>query len=1204
MSITIESLELEVLSSSKSAASGLDALSASLEKLKVATKGGLGLTAVANQLKKVNEATNGISGANVDNVTGLAKAIQLLSGTKISSTIATQITAMSTALGSADFAGGKQKLQSLVDALSPLSNLAKSNLASYVKNLEKLPKVLSSIDDTAITALEGKIKNIANALKPLGDEMQKISNGFSKFPEKIQKLVANTDKLGRSNDKASLSYVNFYSKIKMAYASVKTIGTKIGSAIKEMNSYIENMNLFTVAMGEYSSKAQSYAESVSELMGIDPGEWMRNQGVFMTLATGFGIAGDRAATMSQQLTQLGYDISSFYNISVEDAMKKLQSGLSGELEPLRRLGYDLSQAKLQATALSLGIDKSVSSMTQAEKAQLRYYAIMTQVTTAQGDMRRTLDAPANQLRVLKSQVTQAARAIGSIFIPILNAVLPYVIAFTKVIRILANSIAQLFGFEMPEVDYSGIDVVTGGAEDASDALDEATESAKKLKSYMAGFDELNVIGSTDSESSAEDILSQFDFDLPTYDFIGDLTETRVNQIVKDMKEWLGITEEIDSWSELMDTRFGDILKTVGLIGLALAGWKIAKDVSDFMTTTLPALQKLAKTKSFNIILGISLIITGLTFAVDVIKDALTNGLESVNVYDVVASAGLIIAGGALIGNAFGKALAGGAVSAIVVGVAGLGLALYDAIKNELNLTNGLTIALSAGLIGAGIGYLANGVLGAAMGVLGGIVVGGAMAGATWIIQNVEETTEQVMGIMSAALLGLGAILAFTGVNIPLGIGLMAVGALSLGSQIAMNTDALSDEIKGVIATIMAAVSGALLVVGTILALTGANIPLGIGLILGGALTLGSSIFPKWDTLTKEVQDTISNILGIIGAAAMVVGIILLFTGVGTGIGLGLLLGGAASLGTAVALNWDFLTNKVGEICNAIVNWAVDTGSKIKSWWNSIPTWFNETIITPVGNFFKNLWSGIKTKASDAWTGVKNAFSSAGDWFKTKITEPVGNFFTTMWSGLKSKAKSAWSGVKEVFGNVGTFFKDTFESAWKKVVKVFSSGGEIFTDIKDGIVSSFKSVVNNLIKGINNVVKKPFEGINTALKKIKDIEILGIEPFKNLNTISIPNIPLLAQGGFVNQGQMFVAREAGAELVGNIGNRTAVMNNDQIVESVSTGVYQAVVAALGGNGDDGGTQIVINLDGEKIYENQQKIARGRGYNLGMGVFSFG
>jgi hypothetical protein len=223
----------------------------------------------------------------------------------------------------------------------------------------------------------------------------------------------------------------------------------------------------------------------------------------------------------------------------------------------------------------------------------------------------------------------------------------------------------------------------------------------------------------------------------------------------------------------------------------------------------------------------------------------------------------------------------------------------------------------------------------------------------------------------------------------------------------------------------------------------------------------------------------------------------------------------------------------------------------------------------------------------------------------KVITPVGNFFKTLWTGFKDKAKSAWNGVKSVFGKVGTFFKDTFKKAWEGVVKVFSTAGDIFKNIKDGIVSAFKTVVNGLIKGINKVVAVPFNGINTALTKLKGMEIMGLKPFKDLKTINVPSIPLLAEGGFPNVGQMFIAREAGAELVGNIGGRTAVVNNDQIVESVSTGVYQAVVAALGSNNtDDGNTQIVINLDGEKIYENQQKVARNRGYNLGMGAFSFG
>lgn len=125
-------------------------------------------------------------------------------------------------------------------------------------------------------------------------------------------------------------------------------------------------------------------------MGIDPADWMRNQGIFQTLTTGFGVSAAKAEIMSKNLTQLGYDLSSFFNIAVGDAMQKLQSGISGELEPLRRLGYDLSQTRLKAIALQNGIKQSFNKMNQAQKSQLRYVAIMQQVTTAQGDMARTL----------------------------------------------------------------------------------------------------------------------------------------------------------------------------------------------------------------------------------------------------------------------------------------------------------------------------------------------------------------------------------------------------------------------------------------------------------------------------------------------------------------------------------------------------------------------------------------------------------------------------------------------------------------------------------------------------------------------------------------------------------------------------------------------------------------------------------------------
>ena len=122
--------------------------------------------------------------------------------------------------------------------------------------------------------------------------------------------------------------------------------------------------------------------------------------------------------------------------------------------------------------------------------------------------------------------------------------------------------------------------------------------------------------------------------------------------------------------------------------------------------------------------------------------------------------------------------------------------------------------------------------------------------------------------------------------------------------------------------------------------------------------------------------------------------------------------------------------------------------------------------------------------------------------------------------------------------------------------MFSVAGEIFVDIKDGIVTAFKKVVNGIITGLNKVIAVPFNGINTALKKIKSIEIVGIKPFNGLKTINVPQIPLLAEGGFPATGQMFIAREAGPEMVGTIGNKSAVVNNEQIIAGISEGVADA------------------------------------------------
>ena len=780
MSTTIEQLELEVQSSATSAVSGIDALASSLDKLKSAIKGGVGLTAVAKQLTTLNTALNGVSGANADNLNKLAQGLQTLSSIgnlKLSPSVATQITNIGNAVKSLtgtdssvlrDLASaltplasiGKANLNSfisqlqrlpqavqalnsvsigslssqireLISALTPLTQMGKNNLSSFVTQLKKLPEAVAALQSVNIGALASQIQQLANAFAPLATQMQSIANGFSALPTRLQRLIQQTNKLSAANSKASMSYVNLAAKVGMAYVALGRIARVVGSWIAKSNDYQESLNLFTVSMGKYANEAKAYAEKVSELMGIDPAEWLKQQGTFMNLATGFGVAAEKAALMSKNLTQLGYDMASFFNMSIEDSMQKLQSAVAGELEPVRRVGYDLSQAALKkialdsdnyagsmenvanamsdtamsSFALSEGIKVSYNDMTQAEKSQLRYIALMKQITTVQGDMARTLETPANQLRILKAQINQAARSLGNIFIPMLNAVLPYAIALAKVIRLVADAIARLFGFVLTEIDYSGLDSVVDDSGKIEDNLGGAADEAKKIQKALLGIDELNIISPLESSgggSGAGAGGGGLDFELPTYNFIDGAVSGKVDEILGKIKEWLGLTEEITSWSDLFNTRLGKILTSVIAIGLGFASWKLAKGLIVALNWLL------SNMKGLDLLVSIGFKITGLALFLDswntmkeAIQDIIQNGANLTNVTKLLSG----FAEG--VGAAFlllGKVKYGGA-ALIISGVAGIISDISDMVKNGVNWENATSLTKNLGLFLSGIGLV-------------------------------------------------------------------------------------------------------------------------------------------------------------------------------------------------------------------------------------------------------------------------------------------------------------------------------------------------------------------------------------------------------------------------------------------------------------------------------------------------------------------
>lgn len=1057
--VEIQGLEFQIVNDSTQAVAGLQNLINTLNRLKTATNGGAtGLSKTAQGIRELSDSLKGLnSGDASQKITRLTNALTALSqveNVKISSSIANQLTAINTALAGLKWTDG-DKLTSLANGLRPLSELGKANMTTFINQLSKLPKVIEDLEAADIDKFTQQMTALAAAMKPFADEMQKVSNGFSAFPSKIQKLITSTEKYNASARKATSTTGKFTSGLKaLNVAAVaitfRKIGHFIAQAVTESNKYQEDLNLFTVALGQYAAEAQNYAEKVSDVMGIDPAQWLRNQGVFNTLLTGFGDTAERAQLMSQNLTQLGYDISSFFNISIEDAMQKLQSGISGELEPLRRLGYDLSQARLEQTALNLGIKESVANMTQAEKAELRYYAIMTQVTTAQGDMARTLEAPANQLRILQAQLTQAARAIGNIFIPALNAILPYAIAVVQVIREIANALANLAGFKLTDVDYSGVNNAAVGAGSLADNLDDAAGAAKKLKQYTAGFDELNVFAPNTGSGSGAGAggAGGFDFDLPTYDFLGDAVQTRIGEIKKMIEDTLA---------------------------------EITTIVSGFML----AVGAILVVTGVNIPLGVGLMAAGavgLAATVGLNWTAMSSELASTLALITGVVGGFLLALGAIMAFSganlpLGIALMalGGAslVSAAIINWHNSDRHLTDVLTTLTGVLAGASLAVGAMLAFTGV---ATG-LGIALMAVGAVTLVSAAA-LNWnsIPDALASPLSRVGLLVSGATLALGAILAFSGC-MPLGIALMAIGATSLVSVMALNWNGLSDEIQNVIAIITTVVSVAFLAIGAALAFSGANIPLGLALLAAGAVTMGTAIMPNWNDLSDNVQQKISMITTVVGGALLAVGAILALSGVALPLGLGLMAAGALSLGAVATLNWDFVVNSIKKVVSVI--------------------------------------TGILSGALIV-LGVLLCLSGAG----------VGLGLAVLAAGL-SLSYAAWT-----------------------------LDDNPITRFVRQMANSIIGLVNGVIDAINDMFHIQFNGLS----------VMGITliPAFDIRLVDIPHIPFFEDGGFPNEGQLFIAREAGAEMVGAMGRRTAVANNDQIVEGISAGVSVAndgVIAAI-------------------------------------------
>lgn len=788
--VDITSLSVEISAESQGAELNIDKLATAIFNLR--TKGNV--TKVVNSLDKLagsiatlKQASAGMSG--LDKITSFLNGLSNVNTTASTKSISTVVNAIKkipaavSGLNGVDFYSMSGSITQLTNALAPLSILDASNLkalGSAFNAIGKVPDLTDKLKATDLDSFASSCQKIFAALAPLASQLDKVGNAFAKLPPQLSKVVTQANRVTAANEKQRKSYLslsnqmNGFMRNMAKLVSLKAIAEYLGNAVAKFNDFYEATDLFHNAMGNLSGEADTLISKMQGLLGVDPTKAMTYMATIQSLGTSFGLASDKAYILSKNLTQLAYDEGSYWNKDVAETFTAMSSAISGEIEPIRRLGVDLSQARLQQELLALGFNKQVSSLSQADKAVLRYIAIMKQTANVQGNLAQTIQSPANQIKILKAQLDMLAKSVGSLLYPAMKSILPPLIAAVQLIREFVQWVAKLMGVKVVFTDFTKSADSVGGIGDAmDDTTDSTKKAAKALKDYTMGFDELNIIDPTQGSSgsgggaSAGNILG--DVDLSGYDMFKQYNEEFAKQI------------------DAIKQKIKDMLPIIGAVTAALALWKIV----DFLTDVATAISKMTDLQKLALSIATVVIEASLVFSfakgyastgnpLELLGEVVSAAFGSFVLWRTMGADGITLG----MGIAFVASLAG-LTYALGTGEANLGDAstwiqaalttAFGSITGITLLTNlgvatGTAATLSIGLAGlitfAGITFslgeklkefpVLDTIIAALMGIFGGV----AGAGVALLV----GASLPVAGAVAAAGVGIGLVLHWAGIK--------------------------------------------------------------------------------------------------------------------------------------------------------------------------------------------------------------------------------------------------------------------------------------------------------------------------------------------------------------------------------------------------------------------------------------------------------
>lgn len=1071
------------------------------------------------------------------------------------------------------------------------------------------------------------------------------TNGLTDLQKTLSKFQGVSKTCSTSTNTISSSFSNLKGKLHSTTASFRKIVKVFGGWFNETNDYVEALNLFNVALGDCAGAAKEYAESVSAIAGIDMKEWMTYQGAFYQLADGYGLASDASERMSKNLTQLAFDLSSLWNVDAETAFQKLQSGMSGQIKGLKVWGINVSVAQLKETALAHGIDLATSKMTEAQKATLRYVTIMEQTSKAQGDMARTIATPANALRILNAQWTQAKRAMGQVVSLVAVEVIPWFQALVQIIKEVAEALSSKY--KLPDTnldDVSNTTIDPEPFEKVSDSLGKATESAKELKKTLLGIDEINAL--TDNSVSSptasttgtgNGYASDFGLDLGQYDY--------------DFLSGLNVTDLEDK-----KKRLKEILSYVTAISAGFAAMAISKKLIDGISWLQKALGGV-KSLSLNwSIFGAAAFFSDLDKLRQYIKDIEDNGANGSNVSgalgEFAGSIGdVLLVLGKTETAAPLKAVQG--ITEIVNGVKGL-----SDEDTENDIDSACTAIRGLGNVGIAIGAATKNM------ALAG--ASGALVGLTGIISELSENWEAIKsgdwsGVDKVSL-ATNAVYVLAGLATALGAFNKAKGATDL-----TKTTEKLDEVKSATESVSTSTSALTSKLTTLVKNLGlglvviAEVAVAAGLIVGAIWGLGLMLKQVGDAWQPVLDNgsTVLTALGLGTTLLLAVGVAVAAlgnTGLGgvatLGIGLLVLLELGAAVLLFVAAIWavGYGLNQIGIVWQPVldngetVTAALERGTLLllavgvataalgaitvaSAGALPVAVGLGTAMLVLLAAAFVDFIASLVVVADQISVELYPAFERVNSVLPSLNTD-MSNFkdFMGQFASMAASyaADSAIAGLSNVvsdivnlfMGNPIQKFADSADKQYTQAVNLnnklrlanpelstaislLTAYNDLFSKLEaltkqnsniqlaQGVYANLKEVGKKLVTGLVDGIKGEMSSLSNTMKRLlsdnmssRDASSLGKDygrefargissGFKGASFPTLHgnvdvsasgyvslSLKAYAKGGFVDNGQMFIAREAGPEMVGTIGNKTSVANNEQIVSGIAQGVSDA------------------------------------------------